>query len=42
MQSRCIAQGAQLCDELEGWDWALGGKLKREVNKCVLTADLCC
>ena len=32
MESCCVAQGAQtaLCDDLEGWDGGVGGRLKRE------------
>ena len=28
--SRCIAQGAQICDNLEGWDGDGRGRFKRE------------
>jgi len=32
-----------LCDDLEGWDGGMGGKVKRERNTYIVTADsFCC
>ena len=38
MGNSCITQGAQLCDDLEVWDGAVGGRLK---SKGILIADSC-
>ena len=42
MGSCCGAQGAQLCDDLEGWGGGCGMEEQEGGDMCILMADSCC